>query len=129
MKAVKTILALTLCAMAVFFLISTRHQINEAIKGPVSFATPGDNESYADKIARYRAGAENAARTACTNEVVGLRGIIALDVQTYDNNFKNWTANATVEYINHIGGVDRTNIELTFDPGYTGVPTWFKKTD
>jgi hypothetical protein len=114
--------------MAVFFLISTWHQSAE-VRHVGILDGPGDNESYEDKIARYRAGAENAARIACTNEIVGLRGIIALDVQTYDNNFKNWTANATVEYINHIGSVDRTNIELTFDPGYSGVPTWFKKTD
>jgi hypothetical protein len=61
--------------------------------------------------------------------VVDLRGIIALEVYTADQNFMNWTATATVEYINHIGGEDRTNIELTFDPGYTGVPTWFKKSE
>ena len=98
-----------------------------AISG-VQMTTPGDNESYSSKLARYRAGAESAARAACTNEVTGLRGIISLDVQTSDANFMNWTAAAVVEYINQIGGVNRTNLELKFNPGYTGQPTWFRKT-
>ena len=89
--------------------------------------TPGDNESYESKIERYRATAETAARVACTNEVTGLRNIINLEVETSDQNFMNWSASATVEYINALGGVDRTNIELKFDPGYSGQSAWFKK--
>jgi hypothetical protein len=127
MKALKIILALTLCALAVWFAIRTWHETAKGNQGELSLTRPGDNESYPDKIARYRAGAELAARVACTNEVVGLRNIINLDLDTAADNFMNWKAFATVEYINQIGGVDRTNLELKFDPGYTGVPTWFKK--
>jgi hypothetical protein len=72
-------------------------------------------ESYAHKLTRYRAGAEQAVRVACTNEVTGLRQFIRLDVSTYGQNVKEWKATATVEYVNHVGGIDRTNLEFEFD--------------
>jgi hypothetical protein len=127
-NSAKPIIAWSLCALAVCTAIVVWHirvnSIASAI-GEVPETTPGDNESYADKLARYRAGADAAARAACTNEVTGLRGIINLDTDTTDNNFTKWTATATVEYINQIGGVDRTNLAFRFDPGFTGQPTWF----
>jgi len=72
----------------------------------------GDNESYPHKLARYRAGAEQAVREECTNQVIGLRSIIDEHTVTYDDNFMKWTASATVEYINSVGGVGRTNLEF-----------------
>lgn len=128
LSALKNIVAFIVCALVVFASIWFWHlRVNTAASAvsEVSMATTGDDESYASKLARYRAGAESAARAACTNEVTGLRGIISLDVQTSDDNFMNWTASATVEYINQIGGVDRTNLDFKFNPGYTGQPTWF----
>jgi hypothetical protein len=68
------------------------------------------NESYARKVTRYRAGAEDALRVVCTNEVVGLRSIVSASVDTSSDNFMNWTARATADYVNHFGGVDRTNL-------------------
>ena len=130
LNSAKPIIALALCALAVcasIFVWHLRVNSSAAALGGASTTSAGDNENYADKLARYRAGAEAAARAACTNEVIGLRGIISLDVQTYDDNFMSRTASATVEYVNQIGGVDRTNIELKFDPGYAGVPAWLKK--
>ncbi len=115
---------MVLCALAVLLRLHHMAAEIEAAKDPFSLTNAGDNKSYADKITRYRAGAGAAVRSACTNEIIGLRGIISLDVQTYDDNFKKWTATATVEYINHIGGVDRTNLSLRFDP-VSGQPAWF----
>jgi len=128
MKKVKQTLAFSLCALAVILaIIIWRSRVDSAASAMdgSSHTGPGDNESYSDKLIRYRAGAWEAARSECTNEVTGLRGIISLDVDASDQNFMHWTATATVEYINHIGGVDRTNLSLRFDPTYTGQPTWF----
>jgi hypothetical protein len=83
-------------------------------------------ESYAHKLARYRAGAEQAVRAACTNEVTGLHQFISMDVSTYDQNVKRWTATATVEFVNHLGGIDRTNLEFQFD-AFGGELSCFKK--
>jgi hypothetical protein len=82
--------------------------------------------SYAQKLARYRAGAEQAVRVACTNQVTGLRQLIRMDVSTYDQNVKRWTATATVEYVNNLGGIDRTNLEFEFD-AWGGELSCFKK--
>jgi len=71
--------------------------------------------SYSQKLADFRAGAEVAVRVACTNEVTGLRQFIHMDVSTYGQSVKEWTATATVEYVNHFGGIDRTNLEFQFD--------------
>ncbi len=69
-------------------------------------------ESYAAKVARYRAGADQELRSACTNAVTGLRFIVDTHAATSADNFMAWTATATVDYINHLGGVDRTNLAI-----------------
>jgi hypothetical protein len=45
-----------------------------------------------------------------TNDVVGYSRTIRMDIQRADPNPTNWTAEAVVEYVNHQGGIDRTNI-------------------
>jgi hypothetical protein len=75
-------------------------------------AAPDDNEKYPHKVARYRASADSGVRAACTNYTIGLRSILELRSETFDDNFMKWTARATVEYINPIGGVNRTNLEF-----------------
>ncbi|MGA2869712.1 MAG: hypothetical protein ABSF34_11205 [Verrucomicrobiota bacterium] len=123
MNALKPFLAAAACALVVVVAISLWHlRVNSAANAisDVPLTSPGDNESYASKLARYRASAESTARAECTNEVTGLRNIITLDVETSDDNFRNWSASAQVEYINQIGGVDRTNLVLQFNPaGWT----------
>ena len=49
-----------------------------------------------------------------TNQVVGLRSIIQNFVNTQSQDTNQWTGFATVEYINHAGGVDRTNLFFQF---------------
>ena len=72
-------------------------------------------ESYDHKLNRYRKSAESLVRAACTNEVTGLRQFISMDISTYGQNVKEWKATATVEYVNHLGGIDRTNLEFVFE--------------
>jgi hypothetical protein len=89
-------------------------------------AQADDNEKYPHKLARYRASAEAGVRDACTNYTVGLRGILYLRADTSADNFMQWTAKATVEFINPVGGVDRTNLE--FKPSVMGGQMrWFQK--
>ena len=90
-------------------------------------SAPGDNEKYPHKLARYRTGADAALAAECTNVVVGLRLILNQRTETFDDNFTKWVGTATVEFINALGGMERTNLEFRFDPGYSGEPRWFKK--
>jgi hypothetical protein len=78
-------------------------------------ARPDDGESYPHKLNRYRVDADQAVRKGITNQVVGLRQIISQRADTSDENFMKWTATATVEFINPVGGVDRTNLDFKFD--------------
>ena len=50
----------------------------------------------------------------CTNEVMGLYKIIKLHVDDTSGNLADWTGEATVEYVNHDGGIDRTNLYFRF---------------
>jgi hypothetical protein len=120
----KTVIKFTVAAMFAlvcgWFLIS---QYMEAHKWERS--QPGDNESYAHKIKRYRAGADAALPAAITNAVVGLRTILTQRTETYDDNFNKWTARAEVEFINPVGGVERTNLDFGSSP--SGQMSWYKK--
>jgi len=74
-----------------------------------------EDETYAQRLLRYRAKAEQSVRVACTNDVVGLRQVMQTDLSTYQDNYKNWRASATVEFFNKMGGVERTNLDFRFD--------------
>jgi hypothetical protein len=49
-----------------------------------------------------------------TNDVVGLRSLIFTLVNTDDADTNKWSGFATLEYFNHFGGVDRTNMNFRF---------------
>jgi len=94
--------------------------------GGMAMDGAGDNETHAHKLDRLRAGADQAVRMACTNATIGLRSIISTDTETHDDNFMKWTASATVEYVNKVGGVERVNYE--FRPYVVGGDfSWIRK--
>jgi hypothetical protein len=65
------------------------------------------------------------AQVAKLQSIAQLSGvaILSASTQTYDDNFTKWTASAKVEYINSVGGVDRTNIQFSFG-ALRGQPAW-----
>jgi hypothetical protein len=63
---------------------------------------------------RMQAEAERSLLVACTNDLVGLNRIVYKFVNDGAENPTNWTADITAEYVNHIGGVDRTNLSFVF---------------
>jgi hypothetical protein len=123
MKAFK-IVGLVLVIVAAAVSIWQWHR--ERAKMNSFMARVDDNESYPHKLMRFRADAEQSAREACTNEVVGLRQIIYLHEDTTDDNFMKWTASATVEFINSVGGVERTNLDFKFGT-INGETYWLQK--
>jgi hypothetical protein len=66
------------------------------------------------QIQRWRDGAEAAVATICSNEMTGFRRVVDTTVRDYSDQIDEWTAIATVEYINTAGGVARTNLDLKF---------------
>jgi hypothetical protein len=123
MKFTKYAIAIVFTGLAIWFLVATLMAVNH--RGhEFDLTGPGDNETYAHKVARYRAGADAALPSAITNAVVGLRLILNQHTDTTDNNFQNWTAESTVEFINNSGGVERKTFKFTFGAG-GGSPNWW----
>ena len=50
----------------------------------------------------------------CTSSTAGLNRVIQKDLQTNDGDPNKWTAEVTAEYVNHSGGIDRTNLPFLF---------------
>jgi hypothetical protein len=124
--ALKIVFVIMLIAAPIAVWVARIHYANEQLKS-WSFGTDiGDNEKYPHKLARYRSAADEALLAACTNYTVGLRSILYQRVETYDNNFMKWTAKATVEFINPVGGVERTNLDFGSSP-IAGRMDWLKK--
>ena len=67
-------------------------------------------ESRDDRIARFKIEAALSQRQSCTNMVTGLRSIIRASIDDSSGNPCEWTGSAVVEFINPIGGVERTNL-------------------
>ena len=72
------------------------------------------NESKDARLARFRTEANSAALKEATNEITGLNKIIDLSVNDSSDEMTNWSAVVTAEYMNHVGGIDRTNLHLLF---------------
>ena len=66
--------------------------------------------------------AEIAFRAAVTNQVVGLNRIISTEIEDEDGSIAKWRADATVEYVNSVGGIDRTNLPFRFQ--LISFPDW-----
>jgi hypothetical protein len=79
-----------------------------------SFEDDSSDNNFQHRIEWFRAGADFAIRTACTNDVVGLRQIISTDRDTGADDLRRWHGRATVEFINPVGGVERTNLFYVF---------------
>jgi hypothetical protein len=80
-------------------------------------------ETLAQKKSRWRKEAQKGILQKCTNSVVGIRGIIRTDLQDSDDSLTKWSGSAVVEYVNRVGGVERTNLYFRFftiDDTFTG---------
>ena len=63
---------------------------------------------------RLQLEAEVELAKACTNTVTGLTKILSKDLDIYEDLPSKWTACVVAEYINRVGGLERTNLSFTF---------------
>jgi DNA-directed RNA polymerase subunit RPC12/RpoP len=73
-------------------------------------------ESELQQQARLRSEAEGEMLKECTNVVVGLTRIIRASSVTAADDPYRWSGDVVAEFINHVGGIDRTNIFFKFGP-------------
>ena len=80
-------------------------------------------ETELQQYARLQSEAEGEMLKECTNVVVGLTRIIRASVVTAEEDPYRWSGDVVTEFINHVGGIDRTNISFKFrtDTGRDGL--------
>jgi hypothetical protein len=71
-------------------------------------------EDRSKLLTRLRAGADAVVREYCSNTVVGITRIVRTDLDTLEDNPAKWSGNAVAEFINRVGGVERTNLPFVF---------------
>jgi predicted RNA-binding Zn-ribbon protein involved in translation (DUF1610 family) len=80
-------------------------------------------ESEWQQKSRWQSEAALEMLKECTNVIVGLSRIIHQSVLDADDNPQQWSGAITAEYINHMGGIERTNVQFRFstDTGTDGL--------
>jgi hypothetical protein len=98
------------------------------VGGPIfwwrsQYARVSRPETELQQKARLQSEAEGEMLKECTNLVVGLTRIIRTAVVNVDDNPYKWAGDITAEYINRIGGIERTNVSFKFgtDTGMDGL--------
>jgi hypothetical protein len=86
------------------------------------FNSPKPESEWQQKH-RLQSEAASGVLAECSNHVVGITRVIDSFVDDLDSDPHKWKGDVTVEFINQIGGVDRTNIPFIFstDTGFDGV--------
>jgi hypothetical protein len=94
-----------------------------AIVGMVGLIGCKSNESEYD---RYNREANEEMLNYCTNNIIGLNHYISIDLRHFiigpkneilegdSNDPHNWEGKIVAEYVNHVGGIDRTNLTFRF---------------
>jgi hypothetical protein len=80
-------------------------------------------ETESQQKNRLQSEAEIEMLKETTNVIVGLNRIIRQNVANADDNPYKWSGEVTVEFVNRVGGVERTNVFFRFgtDTGTDGL--------
>jgi len=98
------------------------------VSGPIywsrsQFAQVPKPETESQTTSRLQSEAEIEMLKESTNAIVGLNRIIRTSVSNRDENPYRWAGEVVAEFINRVGGVERTNIFFKFgtDTGSDGL--------
>lgn len=80
-------------------------------------------ETELQQMARLQSESEGEMLKECTNVIIGLSRIIHSSVTIADEDPYKWSGKATVEFVNRVGGIERTNLCFRFgtDTGHDGL--------
>jgi hypothetical protein len=73
-----------------------------------------------DHLAALRSQARQAILECATNEIPGIHAIVETYCDTDSKSPPTWRGRVTLDYVNHNGGIDRTNLRVKFMVG-TGI--------
>jgi hypothetical protein len=110
-----TIASFVSIALGVFALYGINRQMfhmddSERELSPTKFEKPWET------MARLRKESEPAMLKECTN-YLGFSRMIDYRLNNYDDQITNWTGSASIDFLNHFGGMDRTNLYFRFYAG------------
>jgi hypothetical protein len=71
-------------------------------------------ESREGRLKRFHHEAGTSLQAACSNDVVGFSRTIRSSVRDDGDNPALWTADVTLEFVNKVGGIERTNLPFYF---------------
>lgn len=94
------------------------------IRGRLADSTPGNSKPLTPEQRQERdaASAQTMLQSAITNDVVGYTRTIKLDDFIFTGTpVSNWWASATVEFVNQVGGVERTTLYYRFKTSFGDV--------
>lgn len=73
-----------------------------------------EDESQSQRMARWRTEAVADMRKEATNQITGITRIIDCQLNDGETALSKWTGSLIAEHINHVGGIDRTNLFFIF---------------
>jgi hypothetical protein len=73
-----------------------------------------EQESSSERLWRFRKEAASKVTDEAEKTTVGYRRTLNVKIRDSDPNTSQWSAEAMVEYINRIGGVETTNLPMRF---------------
>ena len=95
-----------------------------AVVALLLLASPGREPSESKIADKLRGQGERRIIETCSNDVVGISRILKVSFDGYGEmsaenprtylNPRNWTGEATVDYVNKAGGIERTNLHFAF---------------
>lgn len=101
------LLLIVVIAVAAYIVVQRR---NVAVEAEHPEAEPFEVE-----LTRLRTDAPAVLLTECTNTIIGLNRIISTTLDDHADDVSAWHAEVTAEFVNKIGGVERTNMPMVFE--------------
>jgi hypothetical protein len=121
MKLIKVLICLAVIGLAGWIY---KYKYDEQVKSMGGFNIPELHkpETPAQRDERNQIEAKAIFASAITNDVVGWHRTIKQDCWIgYGTSPNTWWATATVEFVNKVGGIERTQIYYRFKPSFGDV--------
>ena len=81
---------------------------------------PFDEMSESEQLNFLRAQAYPAMIAEASNAVPGIRDVLEVNADTFSDSIDKWNGWVRMNYVNHSGGVELTNVPMTFIVTFDG---------
>ena len=78
------------------------------------FNPSSDGKTPDQKMTRWRSSAQPLMLAQATNDVPGLNRLVDFHLDTAGRSLNTWSGDVAADFVNHVGGIDRTNLHYVF---------------